>query len=230
MTNIQMIFQINVQHPPFWPFVIMLMVVAVVLYIRAQNINTWTLMMRGAISGKAVHQIIREENAMESTSSGILALMFVLPFALFFYNVGNVLGLGTGTPPFLRFFIILIFIFAVYVVKILALYILQVIFDAKEIFEEQVVGLMNINMVLGLGLIPLNLLMIYGTLVDIHFLMNASFFLWGLSLLLRLYRAYNLGIKKTMNLQNIILYICTLEIIPIVILIETLDDFGIKLL
>lgn len=221
--------QLSIQRTPFWPFVLMLIVVAVVFYLRALNFNGWKLMVRGAFSNKAVYQLIREENVMENTASGILSLTFFFSLALFFYNLDEIRGMGINTTSLLKYFILLLFIFAIYVIKFLFLYLVRLILDAKWIFEEYVIGLININIMLGIALIPLNLLMIYNTWISPETLVYIGLSLLGLSLVLRFIKGFSMGLNRSVKLEYIILYLCTLEIMPIVILIETLDDFGIKI-
>lgn len=186
-------------------------------------------MVKGAFSNKAVYRLIREENVMENTASGILSLTFFFSLALFIYNINEGSDFGLKSSSLLRYFIILMFIFTIYIVKIVGLYMAQLVLDAKSIFEDYIVGLMNINILFGIALIPLNLLMIYNTIINPEILIYVAFILWGLSLILRFIKGFSMGLNRSVKMEYIILYLCTLEIMPIVILIETLDDFGVKI-
>ena len=74
---------------------------------------------------------------------------------------------------------------------------------------------------------PLNLLTIYNTWINAETLIYIALSLWLLSFVLRFIKGFSMGLNRSVKLEYIILYLCTLEIMPIVILIETLDDFGI---
>jgi len=214
---------------PFWPFVISMILVAAILYTRAANSNNWSLVLRSIFSPRAVQQLIREENTMDNTFSGVLVLTFFFSLALFFYNINEVFNISIPAHPILTYLLALTVLFLIYLVKALSLFLFQYIFEAKEIFEEYLVGLMNINIVLGTLLIPLNLLIVYGPFKSKAFLIYMGLALLVISFVIRYIRIYELGSAKGLKKYNIILYLCTLEILPIVLFIKLLDNLGINL-
>jgi len=220
---------LTIDRIPFWPFVVTLFLVSAILYTRAMNANNWTLVLRSIFSPRAVQQLIREENTMDNTFSGVLVLTFFFSLALFFYNVNEFFEISTSVYPLLTYFLVLTVLFLTYLIKVLALFMVQLIFETKELFEEYLVSLMNINIVLGACLIPINLMIVYGVSLP-----KGAFIYIGITLLIgsfiiRYSRLFEMGIRKGMKAYNIILYLCTLEIIPIALFIKLLDNVGINL-
>lgn len=214
---------------PFWPFVVTLFLVSAILYTRAMNANNWTLVLRSIFSPRAVQQLIREENTMDNTFSGILVLTFFFSLALFFYNVNDVFEITNSVYPLLTYFLLLTVLFLIYLIKILSLFLVQLIFETNELFEEYLVSLMNINIVLGTFLIPLNVMIVYGVGLPKEVLIYVGITLVAGSFVIRYSRLFEMGIRNGMKAYNIILYLCTLEIIPIVLFIKLLDNLGINL-
>lgn len=214
---------------PFWPFVITLFLVSAILYTRAMNSNNWTLVLRSIFSPRAVQQLIREENTMDNTFSGVLVLTFFFSLALFFYNVNDFYNFTISVYPILTYFLLLTVLFLVYLIKVLALFLVQLIFETKELFEEYLVSLMNINIVLGACLIPLNLMIVYGVGLPKEALIYFGVTLLVVSFIIRYTRLFEMGSRNGMKTYNIILYLCTLEIIPIALFIKLLDNVGINL-
>lgn len=219
----------TISRIPFWPFVITLLLVSAILYTRAVNANNWTLVLRSIFNPRAVQQLIREENTMDNTFSGVLVLTFFFSLALFFSNINVTYNVTISAQPLLTYFLILIVLFLVYLIKFLFLFLFQVIFEAKEIFEEYSVGLMNINIVLGVCFIPLNLIIAYGLNIPKGILIYTGIALLVISFVIRYIRIYEMGKRNGIKRYNIILYLCTLEIIPMVLFIKLLDNVGIDL-
>ena len=212
---------------PFWPFLLCLSLLGVILYSKAINPNHWQLLVRSIMSPRAVQQLIREENTMENTFSGLLLLTFFFSMTLFLQNINDFYGLTISIHPLLTFAIILVAVLFVYVVKVATLYLLQWVFEVREIFEEYIVGLLNINIVLGISLLPLNILIIYGLALPAKPLIYIGIALLAFSLALRLLRIVEMGRRREMNAYNIILYLCTLEIVPILLLLKLMENLGI---
>lgn len=219
----------TVETIPFWPFVITMLLASAILYTRAMNSNNWTLVLRSIFSPRAVQQLIREENTMDNTFSGILVLTFFFSLSLFFYNINEFYEITGTVYPLLTYFLILTVLFLTYLLKVVGLFTVQLIFESKEIFEEYLVSLMNINIVLGACLLPLNLMIIYGVGLPQGGLIYLGIILLAGSFLIRYTRLFEMGIRNGMKAYNIILYLCTLEIIPIVLFIKLLDNLGINL-
>lgn len=214
---------------PFWPFVITMVLVSAILYTRAMNSNNWSLVLRSVFSPRAVQQLIREENTLDNSYSGLLVLTFFFSLALFLYYINDYFNLSVVAYPLLTYFTILTVLFLVYLIRVVSLYLLQWVFEVNAAFEEYLVGLLNINIVLGACLIPINLLLAYYVSFPSFILIYLGLILLIFSFAIRYLRIFEMGRRNGLKVYNIILYLCTLEIIPIVILIKLLENSGIQL-
>ncbi|MEQ8323639.1 MAG: DUF4271 domain-containing protein [Vicingaceae bacterium] len=221
---------LNAFRIPFWPFLLTMALATAILYTRATAPNHWRLVVRSVLSPRAVQQLIREENIMENTYSGLLVLTFFLSAALFIDVLNDEYLLTQSPYPFLSYAIFLTGILLIYVIKIAGLWLIQWIFLERALFEEYLVSLMNINVVLGASLIPLNLLILYSITSSASAFIQIGLVLVGLSFVLRAVRIIDTGRKHEFTWYNIILYLCTLEIVPIIMLIKLLENFGISLI
>lgn len=217
-------------HPPFWPFILLLLLVGIVLFVRAKNPANWNLIFRSTYDSRAARQSIREENVMENTYSGILVFVFFLSFAMLLFELRPFIKLNqVYSHPVLIFSLILISLFIIYFIKICILYFLQLIFEKRELFDEYIIVFMNINIVFGILIIPLILLSIYSFDLPTRYLILFSLFLLCTSILLRFIRVFDIGLNNRLKWYNIILYLCTLEILPIILIMTLMNNIGITL-
>lgn len=167
---------------------------------------------------------------MENTYSGILVFVFFLSFAMLLFELRPFVRLNlVYSHPLLVFSLILFSLFITYFIKVCILYFLQIIFEKKELFDEYIIVFMNINIVFGILIIPLILLSIYSFDLSTRHLMAFSLFLLCSSVLLRFIRVFDIGLNNRLKWYNIILYLCTLEILPIILIMTLMNNIGITL-
>lgn len=220
----------SIEHIPFWPFILILFLSVSALYVRAKKPNSWSLIFKSTYNSRATNQLMREENIMENSHSAILVFVFFLSFALLLFNLQEYTKFTFFyTYPPLIFISILFSLFAIYVGKVALLYLLQLIFEQKELFEEYVIVFMNINIVLGIYLLPISLMYVYSINVSDRALLSISLVFLATSLLLRYIRIFDLGLRRKIKWYNIILYLCTLEILPIILIMTIFKNIGINL-
>ena len=221
---------LQLDHIPFWPFLLITVLSAIVLYTRAIIGNTWTLMFRSTYNSRAVSQLMREENVMENSYSGLLVFIFFMSLALLFFNIQEYLGLNSIISiPFFTYLLLLFMLAAIYISKVGILYLLNIVFEKRELFNEYVIVFMNINIVMGITLIPLSLIYSYGIVISQKLILIFSVIVLLGSIILRLVRVFELGLRYKMKWYNIILYLCTLEILPAILIMTVIKNIGVNL-
>ncbi len=112
---------------------------------------------------------------------------------------------------------------AVYIVKIISTRVLGFIFEVKEAAREYAYNIVLFNKTIGLILFPVTLLLAYARQVPAEWLIWTGLVLWGLALLYRLVRLSFIGFSvRGVSIFYIILYLCTLEILPVLVIIKLL--------
>jgi hypothetical protein len=114
-------------------------------------------------------------------------------------------------------------IFGVYVVKIISTRMLGFVFEVKEAAREYAYNIVLFNKTVGLLLFPVTLLLAYARQIPSSWLIGLGLGLWGLVLLYRLLRLSFIGFSvRGVSIFYIILYLCTLEILPVLVIIKLL--------
>jgi len=194
-----------------WVFSSFLFILAYIAILKFYFSNQFTLILKSSYSQKFSNQYLREET--NSKHKLYLLPVFILSFALFlsFQN------------PSLNYFAKLIFWFSLFLItKYLCLICLGHIFEKKYLFEEVIFQSFLYEKVAGVVLLPLILVLFYGSLqTDFVFYFITIFLL--LTLLYKWLRMLYLSFfSSSLPKAHIIIYLCTFEILPIIIIIKHL--------
>jgi len=155
---------------------------------------------------------------MARISFGLNAI-FVLSMSLFVFQLleHNNLKLPY-TENISPFFLILTVVFLTYPLKSVFLRLVGWLFNDTEKFTEYLFNVFLLNKVLGLALVPIVVLVTYLSFGQ-HALLTVGVLLVFFNYTYRLLRGYYVG-RATANLSQfyIFLYLCTLEILPLVVI------------
>ncbi len=206
-----------------WFFPVFLMVLAVYTWMRIFYNKYFNQLLQAFLNTNLTNQIVRDENILVQRASIILALTFNVIGALFLYllslDIGWTLG-GIG-PGFNRFAFFLTVVSATYTLKFLILKIIGWLFDLDREMATYIFNIFLINNVLGLILLPIVALMAYNPIIETHFLANLSIVLIAFAFFYRIIRGLLAGMSVPgFSPLYLFLYLCTLEIAPLLVLIR----------
>ncbi|HKR05373.1 MAG TPA: DUF4271 domain-containing protein [Bacteroidia bacterium] len=192
---------------------------------------TWLKLINGKIiqqlfaaffNNSVTNQIVRDENVLVQKASVMLSLVFYFTTALLLYQVSvyfnweyKIIGRGP-----VRFIIFVLFIASAYSFKMVFLKLISTIFRMDRPVSTYIFNIFLINNIIGILLIPLVLLIAF-------FPMGVDFFIWtGIvilvaSFLYRLFRGIIIWTSLArFSLYYLILYLCALEIAPLLIIFK----------
>ena len=115
---------------------------------------------------------------------------------------------------------VVLFLFIIYVLKYLFAGILVGIFNQGALLSEYTYSVSIYNHLQGLLFVPVMLLIYFSTFSFLSVVHYVVFPMIGLTLLLRLVRLFVIGASKNISYFYIFLYLCTLEILPLVVMIK----------
>ena len=168
-------------------------------------------------------QIVRDENIFFQRISIYLNIVFNLVAALFIYLLSvqyhwRLEGLDNG---FFRFIFFVIIVGATYAMKFLVLKICGWLFEQEKEMSMYVFNIFLINNILGIALLPFICIFAF---IGLHYyasLYLLPFLLIGLAFCLRIFRGIQIGFgAASFSPLYLFLYLCTLEIAPLIVLIR----------
>jgi Domain of unknown function (DUF4271) len=102
----------------------------------------------------------------------------------------------------------------------LACNIIGSISDEQEIFREYLIGIYQAYRFAGILFLILSVLILYTVTVPVKIYFFAGITIAGLLYILRIIRLFLIFIRRHVSLLYLILYLCALEILPVVILVK----------
>jgi hypothetical protein len=206
----------------FWLNILTALILAIVINTQKGAINK----ISNAITNENVLKLIhREEKKGINGYHLLLYSSFFINAAIFVYLiVFNFFKLQGWT----YFQYIFLGILGVYLVKHLFINIMGKVFPFKK--DSQLYGftIQTFNIFVGIILIPFNLIIAFGPESTAVPLIYIGLVIIGILTLLRIFRGFLIASTYIQsNLFHFLLYICTFEIIPILLLIKIIGNFGI---
>jgi hypothetical protein len=179
------------------------------------------------VNPAAMNQLLREEYAFTNRSSLLLLLIYLLVFPLFAFQTilyflnGNFPG---GTSPahiFSGYVLIMGFVFAVYLIKILVTRFLASAFGLQATGSEYIYTILLFNKVIGLLIYPLVMLIAFAHQLNSANILKAGIGVLTILLIYRTLRLIQIGLSASgVSFLYLFLYLCTLEILPFLVLIK----------
>ena len=194
---------------PHWVFLSFLFIFAYIAFLKFNFSNQFTLAVKSFYSQKYSNQFLREET--NSKNKFFLIPLFVLSFGLFFcYN----------KLSFILYLKVIFFISMYFLVKYILLICIGYIFEKNYLFEEIIFHSFIYEKVAGIFLFPLILIFYYGSFDNlvVYYLINIFLILILNYKWIRL--LYLSFFNSSLHKAHIIIYLCTFEILPLVILIK----------
>ncbi|KAA3646820.1 MAG: DUF4271 domain-containing protein [Bacteroidetes bacterium] len=203
-----------------WLLLLLILSYVLLAYTYSFHHKRFNLISKTVVNWKLGKQIIRYEKIYSHPVNISLITIFLIAvptfFAFLIFNenildhsltkLNIILFVGLSSYLFLKF----------------ALYRFSAwLLDEKELIQEYAFHVNLLNKFLGIIFLILLSLLVYSNISSNALLLIALFFL-SLSVLIQLFRGFRIGLQKTNKLNLIILYLCTLEILPLALLVKLL--------
>lgn len=188
-----------------------------VAFVKAFNSSRFNQSLKALFSYTVSQEVTREEKVFFHRANLLLTLNYLVSTTLFVYYFSAKLNLAFKEPIVNYLFLLLIFV-VLYSTKYLFARILFFIFNNTSLSIEYIFNVSLFNNFLGVLLLP-SLGFIYfsdiSTSIVLNYFAIPSILI---SFIFRVIRLFVLGNNKGISYLYIFLYICTLEILPLVVL------------
>ncbi len=211
---------------PDWFTIIILILLVAVTLLKVFYSKIFFQIFKAFVNNNTANQIVRDENLLVQRASILLSVIGYVVLALFAYKVSQHFNyqnqyMGKG---FAKFLFIAIFIGMTYSIKMISLKMFGVLFNYEKPVASYIFNLFLINNVLGIVILPLLILLTYSNPQYSNYIL---YFSVGIILLFLMYRLLK-GILiwtsiNRYNLFYLFLYICALEIAPLLIIFKIIS-------
>ncbi len=210
-----------------WVFIALVAIFILLMWLRRINAKKMWVYLSAFYNRRALNELFDEENLLSSPFSLILFLAFCLTGGLFITKAIGVVG-GAPHIDFTDYRAFGIFtggLLVIYAAKIIFIQLIGYIFRIYPLARQYAFNVYLLNNILGLMLIPVVAIAYYtGAPADV-WATYTGIALFALFFLLRFAKAFTIdGVAAPLNLLYLFLYLCTLEILPLVVAIKVVNS------
>lgn len=175
------------------------------------------------VKTEGIKKISEQENTMSWRSLLLLLLLFLIVSPVFLFQTSEHFNLSTAFLPYLSPYFQLMLIGAGLLgLKILMIGFIGNLFYVQQEAARYITGIVVMNALLAILLIPLSLGIKLGGEVYTEYILKSGLAIFALCYLYSIVNGLIAGLRsKTLSKFHLFLYFCTLEILPVFIIIKT---------
>jgi hypothetical protein len=209
-----------------WMLGLIILVLVIFGWLRVGFGRYVQLAVQAAFNFYTAKRVREESNILRSRIFHIMNVLFFINLALFVtqwfdYQNWELLGLK-GIFLFLS---VLAFVIVVYSLRGAIMAVIDFLFMAKGSFMYYTATIFIYNRMIGLLLLPLIAVIPFIDPQVTPWLFYAGFLVIVFFYIFRLFRGLNFGIKNRLSIFYLILYLCALEILPLLVLYKLFETY-----
>jgi hypothetical protein len=152
-----------------------------------------------------------------------LDVIFSLVMALFFYQILNNYKINLGfSKSYSVYLICLLIVTGYFIAKKLIYYLLGVLTESTPEVNEYLFSITVFNRALGLILLPITATIAFVPLTNVEPIMFGTLVIVAIFYIMSLLRGGKIFLKKHFSISYLILYLCTLEFLPLLLIYNLL--------
>ncbi len=198
-----------------WTLLLGLICISLFLALKNNYQKFVNQVINALVNFQLAKKILQEKNILARRAYFMLNLNYLITFALFILIVFISIDYKITTRSYLDFLFIIIGLTGILSIKLAIIYINGYIFQMMPATSEYIHNIYLINKNLGIVLLPLIFATIFTPPVVSKILLITGFVLVSLSTLFKIMRGFQIIIKNKVLLFYSILYLCTLELLPL---------------
>lgn len=194
---------------------------AIIVFTKAMYPRRFFQMIKASFSNSAQWLLLHEWYPLNNGLTYLYSGLYFLSFALLIRSIAEHFGSAPAITGNEWLDLLIIFGVVAFVIlgKYLTILMLAFIFHVKESGERYLTNQITFSLISVLLLVPLLLILEFQ---ESDFMFFVSLILLGLLHLMRISRSFVVGLsERSFNLFYLFLYLCTLEIVPLLVLLKT---------
>ncbi len=206
-----------------WPAFVLMFVVVILVFLRVNNARIFFQVLRSFFSLGYTRQLVREEYRLNKSTSIALIVLFILTLSLFLTQLNTYYGFyNAESPALVTYLVICMLIFVVYLVKVLLNRALAFVINDTARIEEYQFSVFMMNKAIGVFLFPV-VIGLYYTSGRSDYLLAVGIGIVAFFYGIRVFRGFSIGVaNRGFSVFHLFLYLCSLELIPLIVFIKIL--------
>jgi hypothetical protein len=211
-------------HHPTWYFIYLFLLLGFFAWIRMYYSSILTQTVQAAVNFQVANRIFNDNSLLQNQLDRILYLFYFLSMGFLLYYVELRVELTPyGLYGGWLFLFNLALLTGVFLGRLLLLNIAGIVFNRTRILREYLYNIFIFNKLTGIAILPLIFLLVYtrGVLQELFFWL--TLITVCCIFLMRLIRGVVFSYRKEVLIFYLFLYLCALEIAPLVLLYRWLE-------
>jgi hypothetical protein len=198
-----------------WLLGIFLLLVLLFVWIRIFYSKFFATLGNALVSYHMSAKLLEEKNVLSQRVSTVLDFIYLIVFSVFLYELIAYKDLAISGTSGIRFFLILFNVMILYALfRIVMMKVMGFLFLSRSLFNEYLHNTFVVNKGLGIVLFPIVVMAHYLPGILMPVLLIAGLVAFLVAFFWKLLRAYQIIIRRDILIFYLILYLCTLEILP----------------
>lgn len=204
-----------------WMVVVFLLILFLIGILRVFYQRKLTLFLNAFFSKRFSNQILREENALTQSTSVVLSAVFFISISMFLFLVSQHYNFDLfGQTGWQKFLFIVIACIVFYLLKLLSNKLGGYLFKAYKETDEYIFNQFLVIQILGLLLSICCILLSYSDNLNKEWIIYVGFATLLIGFFVRMIKSFGIVNMNTYSPVYIFLYLCTLEILPLIIIVK----------
>ena len=212
----------NEEEYDSWQWIFILLAIALIGATRAFNHKRFLEYINAIFSRNASAQIIRNEKVYGNRAHLFLTGAYFLIAGLMGLQIAEFIIPIPELKQLTYYIIAVIILITSYLFKILLHKILAAILSFEAMVDEYIFAISLYNVATLFLLLPNILILSYGPSEFKSLILSISAIMIGFGISARIFRGLQIGINSQANIIYLFLYLCTLEILPLIIVFKIL--------
>ena len=211
-------------HQPTWYFIYLFLLIGLFAWIRLYYGNILTQTVQASTNFQVANRMFQDYSLLQNQLDSILYVFYFLSMAFMLYHIEIRVGLN---PYELQGGLLYLFNLALLIGMFLSRKVLfntaGFLFNRPKLVREYLYNIFIFNKLAGMAVLPLMFLLVYtkGTIQELFFWM--SIFVISGIIVMRSIRGIVFSYRKEVLVFYMFLYLCALEIAPLVLLYRWLE-------
>lgn len=205
-----------------WQWIVIIIALGLIGATRAFNRKRFVEYIRAMFSRNASIQIIRNEKVYGHRANLFLTAAYFLSVSLLILHITDFAGLLPDEKHFQFYGLTLLVLLFAYFVKSISHQFIASILSFQDLVQEYNFAISLYNIAALFSIIPSILIASYGPSIYKELSLKIAIAFISLSIFSRIIRGVQIGINGHINIVYLFLYLCTLEILPLIIVFKIL--------
>ena len=211
-------------HHPAWLFITLFILLGFYAWIKIYYGSILMQSIQASVSFQVATRIFKDNSILQKQLDNILYIFYFLSAGFLLYMTEIRFGLEPyGISGIILYLFNLALLVMVFMGRVVVVSAAGLFFNRTRIYREYLYNIFIFNKLIGLSASPLLLFVIYtrGVLMEVFQWITIAAI--SAILIMRLIRGVVFSLKKNVSIFYIILYLCALEIAPLILLYRWLE-------